>query len=61
MNILMPKKVVYLSVDRYVKEIVNTQNNNIEHVVFIPPVIGSSGFGEFKVTYKNPVLVRTNG
>jgi len=30
--------------------------HNIKHVKFVPPSIGSKGFGEFRVEYRHPVL-----
>lgn len=55
--LLIPKTVRNLSVKEYLKETKHAHSaNNIERVAFVPPRIGSSGYGSFQVTYKTPKL-----
>ncbi|MDH2923974.1 hypothetical protein A4A71_01140 [Nicoletella semolina] len=57
-TILKPVKKRYLSPKDYLKDVqLNSTNNNIDRVRFIPPEIGKSGFGKFLVEYKTAVLV----
>ena len=36
-------------------------SDNLKSIDFIPPKIGSKGFGKFKVSYNTPVLVNSGG
>lgn len=57
-SILTPTKTRKLSPKQYLVEVKrNSVSNNIDHVTFIPPKLGSNGYGSFQVTYKIPVLV----
>jgi len=62
-NFVKPQKVVLVPIT---KEIISTRDyleiskNDpaaIKTATFVPPKIGSSGFGSFNVEYKNPKLV----
>ncbi|MGC7560887.1 hypothetical protein [Pasteurella sp. PK-2025] len=57
-TVLTPIKTRKLSPKQYLAEVKrNSVSNNIDHVTFIPPKLGSKGYGSFQVTYKMPVLV----
>ena len=57
-TILTPTKTRKLSPKQYLAEVKKSiASNNIDSVTFIPPKLGSSGYGSFQVTYKIPVLV----
>jgi len=53
---LKPVKSRVVSADEYLI-IVESRKSNIESSRFIPPKIGGSGFGKFKVTFKDKELV----
>lgn len=56
-QLLTPKKFHNVSAKEYLKETKNPKvADNIENVVFIPPEIGSNGYGTFQITYKTPQL-----
>lgn len=45
------------------KELLNElkDSDNLKSIDFIPPKIGSKGFGKFKVSYNTPVLINLKG
>lgn len=53
--ILVPKRERIVSAQNYLQEIA-THQDNIKEVAFIPPKLGSRGFGSFRVRYDTPVL-----
>lgn len=53
--ILIPKRERIVSARSYLQEIA-THQDNIKEVVFVPPKLGSRGFGSFRVRYDTPVL-----
>lgn len=57
--LLTPKKVRNVSAQEFLNEAKkSTVNNNIESIQFVPPRIGSSGYGSFQIKYKMPTLFR---
>jgi hypothetical protein len=54
---LKPVKSRVVSADEYLVIVESRKSNNIESSRFIPPKIGGSGFGKFKVTFKDKELV----
>ena len=57
--LLTPKKVRNVSAQEFLNEAKkSTVNNNIESIQFVPPSIGSSGYGSFQIKYKMPTLCR---
>lgn len=56
-HLLVPTKVRNVSAKQYLNEAKKSNvNNNIENVTFVPPKIGSGGYGSFQITYKTPQL-----
>ncbi len=56
-QLLVPRKTRNVSAKQYLNEAKKASvNNNIQSVTFLPPVIGSSGYGSFQITYKTPQL-----
>jgi len=58
-EILMPVRVERMPAGRFI-EVAERNKANIAHSRFIPPAIGSRGFGSFEVQYKVPVLRRAH-
>lgn len=54
--ILIPKRERLVSAESYLQEIA-TRQDIIKEVEFVPPKLGSKGFGSFRVHYDTPVLV----
>lgn len=54
--VLIPKKERTLKPEAYLADIRHHQDV-IKDVQFIPPKLGSKGFGSFRVQYDTPVLV----
>ena len=56
-QLIIHKKVRNVSAKQYLNEAKKSAvSNNIQDVTFIPPKIGSGGYGSFKITYKTPQL-----
>ncbi|MDY2947058.1 MAG: hypothetical protein SOS93_04385 [Mannheimia varigena] len=56
-RLLVPRKTRNVSAKQYLNEAKKASvNNNIQSVTFVPPTIGSSGYGSFQITYKTPQL-----
>lgn len=56
-EVLVPVRVERLPANKFV-EVVEQSRVNIARSRFVPPSIGSRGFGHFEVEYKVPVLKR---
>ena len=57
-----PVQSAHLTAEKLILEIRNrSKRSNIKKVSFVPPVVGSTGYGMFEVTYKTPVLTRPTG
>jgi len=56
-EVLVPVRVERLSANKFVETVERTRAN-IARSRFIPPSIGSRGFGHFEIEYKVPVLKR---
>lgn len=59
MKTLVPHKERIFDARHYLTEIQN-KSDNIEKVEYIPPKLGKSGYGSFRVRYKIPVLVEVS-
>ncbi|WII95961.1 hypothetical protein LU276_03875 [Moraxella haemolytica] len=55
-TVLIPKKERLLDAKTYLAEI-QCRQDIIDDVQFIPPKLGSKGFGSFRVSYSTPVLL----
>lgn len=57
-QLLVPQKVRNVSAKQYLNETKKSisSSSNIQNVTFVPPKIGSSGYGSFQITYKIPQL-----
>lgn len=56
-QLLVPQKVRNVSAKEYLNETKKSiSSSNIQNVTFVPPKIGSSGYGSFQITYKIPQL-----
>ncbi len=57
-KILTPKKVRNISAFELLEEVKKgSTKTNIKAVCFIPPKLGTKGYGSFNVTYKVPQLL----
>lgn len=54
-TILVPKKERLLSPEAYLLDL-KLHRDIISDAVFIPPKVGSKGFGSFRVRYDTPIL-----
>jgi len=59
-DVLLPVRVERLAPNKFI-ETIERNKGNIERTRFIPPVIGSRGFGTFEVRYRTSVLRPVRG